>query len=263
MDFFEDLPVKSENEIAMLNKSSLDDYVNQCSTRILESIARSEKNLKKAERDSEHASDLKAGAFGKTKKKLNATAEAVASVQKAQNEMALLQRETIQFICVSLAFAQKMNESITYMIEYGFTDRDGQFQQLTDSSKKIAKKIIEESQKYAQNQLEQQEKDLAQDKHLNELEGKMVYVSELNKHHEQKFQVYDQKFQEKDELDEKQDHNISLLEATVKQLKNDEIASISKFDNEIDSLETKLSELKTNLDKLIESKKTVMRLKQK
>lgn len=260
MDFLEKLPAKSKDEIAQLSKRDLDDYVKECSIRILESIDRAEDKLERAKSYGCLAESMESGGFfgGKTKRKTDMTAIALSQTNDAMNELTLLQRETIQFICVSLAFAQKMNESISYMIEYGFTDRDGQVQHLTDDSKKIARKILDESQKYAQNQLEQQKKDLAQDKHLNKLEGKIAHISELNNQHEQKFQEHEQKFQEKDELDEKQDHNISVLNETVNQLKNDEIANIAKFDNEINSLEIKLKELKINFDNFIENENKII-----
>lgn len=253
MDFLEELPAKkSKDEIARLSKRDLDNYVKECSTRIIKSIHESEKKLDDAKTDAEYANNLKPGIFGKSKEKLNATSEAVVSLQKATNEIVSLQRETIQFICVSVAFAQKMNKSISHMIEDGFKDSYGQVQHLTDGSKKIARKIVEESQKYAQNQLEQQKKDLAQDKHLNKLEGKITHISELNNQHEQKLQEHDKKFLEKDELDEEQSHNISVLKATLNRLKEDELSHITDLNSKIFNVDEKIKKLQTSLDSHIE-----------
>lgn len=257
MDFLEKLPVKSKDEIAKLNTNSLDSYVKECSTRILESIDRAEKKFEQAKNYGHDVESMESGGLfgGKTKRKTDKMATALSMTNDAMNELTLLQRETIQFICVSLVFAQKMNESISYMIEYGFTNRDGQVQHLTDDSKKIARKILAESQKYAQNQLEQQKKDLAQDKHLNKLEGKIAHISELNNQHEQKFQEHDQKFLEKDELDEKQSQSISVLKTILNRLKEDELSHITELTTKISDVDEKIKKLQGSFDSYIEAEK--------
>ncbi len=173
-----EIAIKTSEELNNLSETELDKYVQECSVKILEKISISEEKIKKAEYRANEAKNMAAhGAKEHLKnfftggnytrdKKANATAEGLVKTNEAIAEMNDLMQEIIGFVCLSLRFAQKMNESINHMIEVGFTGRDGQFHELTEDSKKIARKVLQESSKYAQTQIENELRHKQQDEKI-------------------------------------------------------------------------------------------------
>lgn len=198
------LPVKSSVEIENLSDNDLDDYVHECSADILLQIQSTTDKIADAQEKASNAAQMKTGWFGVgTKKKTSILAEGLVSTNEAMSEMNDLLQQIIHFICISVRFAQKMNESIMYMIENGFTDRDGQFHTLTEASKTTARKIISESEKYARNQLAQELKNQEHDE-------KICVLTSVTEETQKRLS-------EKELIDQKQEESIQTLFASLKQ----------------------------------------------
>ena len=118
------------------------------------------------------------------------------------------------------------------MIEVGFTGRDGQFHELTESSKKIARKVIEESARYARNQIETDLKHKQQDEKIelisalvsdnearlnkkdvvdNEQTKRIESLSSENKRQNKKITQLHESLSEKEKIDNEQTYRLEEL----------------------------------------------------
>jgi len=178
-NFGDGVLIATPKEIERLTEKQLSDYVQKNTIRIFEKIEASCEKTRASEEKAKSVKDMKTGFFGKTTKKVNAVADGLIATQEAIGEIAELQKEIIQFIGLTLRFHQKMRDSIRYMMQTGFIGRDGQFHEITESSKEIALSILNESEKYARSQLlndmknkEQDERIDAHSRQIEELEKK-------------------------------------------------------------------------------------------
>ncbi len=216
----DELVVKTPDEIKKLSESELDKYVKDCSVRIMEKIVESDTKIQAAKTNADKASNMEVGFFGKTAKKTNAVAEGLVSTNEAIAEMNDLLQEIINFVCLSLKFAQKMRESIAYMIEEGFTGRDGQFHKLTDDSKKIALRVLEESSKYAQTQLEAELKNKEQDTKIETLNSLMSKKNKIDAEQSQRIEELGAMLENKDSVDQHQEEAITQNRSDINVLKS-------------------------------------------
>lgn len=203
------------DEISKLNDTELDNYVNDCSVRILEKIEASDKKIKAAKDQASKASDMKTGFFGKTAKKTTAVADGLVSTNEAVAEMNDLLQEIINFVCLSLKFAQKMHASIEHMITEGFTGRDGQYHTLTESSKKIALRVLDESSKYAKNQIENELKDKEQDDKIAGLFNKFSEKDVIDIEQSQRLDQLHTLLDQKEQIDTEQSQRLEELKALL------------------------------------------------
>ncbi|MGI5066322.1 hypothetical protein [Treponema putidum] len=251
-----EITVKTPEEINNLSEFELDKYVNDCSVRILEKISDSEEKIKEAEDKAnqakymaaygakEHLMNFFTGGNYTRDKKATVTAEGLVKTNEAISEMNDLLQEIIGFVCLSLHFAQKMNESINHMIEVGFTGRDGQFHELTEGSKKIARKVLQESYKYAQNQIEFELRHKQQDE---KIQTNFMLASD-NK----------SRLNEKDILDKEQSEKIYSLSNENKE-QNKRISELHTSISEKDKIDAEQTKRLEELVALIDNKDLVDR----
>lgn len=212
----QELMLKTGDEIASLSEEQLDIYVNDCSVRILEKIDASDKKIKDAQKEAKNASEMETGIFGKTAKKTTAVSNGLVTTNEAVSEMNDLLQEIIHFICLTLRFAQKMYESIEYMIEDGFTGRDGQFHSLTEDSKKIARRVLEESSRYARSQLEIDLKNREQDNKIDDIAEKLSDKDRIDAEQSHRLEELRTLLNDKKTIDQNQEESIKENSDAIK-----------------------------------------------
>jgi len=124
---------------------------------ILTKIHECSESIAEAKGAAEEAKDMKVRLFGiGSKKKLNATSEAVVQTNKALSEMNNVVQESIRFTCVSYAFAEIMRDTMQVMISAGFEDANGRMKRLNENGKEAAELVLQETESFARRQKEQE-----------------------------------------------------------------------------------------------------------
>lgn len=180
----------STSKLEKMSSSELEAYAEEKSKFILEKIELSTQRINGARVSAKYAANMKSGLFGKTKRKADATANAVIATNEAVAEMNELLQESIRFTCLSLSFAQAMSKHMSALIVNGFKTRDGDFIKLSSDSEEQATYIVQQAEAFAKNQLEVEMKQEAQASKIENLADK---VSEN-----------ENRLNEKDNLDSKQ-----------------------------------------------------------
>lgn len=163
----------------------------------MEKIELSTKKITDAKEAAETADNMKSSWFGKTRKKADATANAVIATNEAVAEMNELLQESIRFTCLSLSFAQAMSKHLFILIVEGFKNRDNEFIKLSSDSEEQAMYIVQQSEAFAKNQLEVKNKQVAQDSKIDNITDKVF--DNINR------------LDEKDKLDTEQSENIQKI----------------------------------------------------
>ena len=185
----------SSSKLEKMSSSQLEAFAEEKSKFILEKIELSTQKITDAKKAAEDAANMKSGWFGRTKKKADATADAVIATNKAIGEMNELLQESIRFTCLSLSFAQAMSKHMSALIVKGFENRDGEFIKLSSDSEEQAMYIVQQAEAFAKNQLEVEMKQASQDSKIENLADK---VSEN-----------ENRLNEKDNLDSEQSADIA------------------------------------------------------
>lgn len=159
----------SSSQIEKMSPSQLDKFVEEKSKFILEKIELSTKKIAEAKEVAKTAQQLKTGAFGKTQKKADATANAIIVTNEAIAEMNEILKESVQFTCSSTSFAQAMAKHMLKLMKSGFKNSDGELVKLSSDSEEQALFIIHKTEEYAKNQLEIDNKQASQDSKINNL----------------------------------------------------------------------------------------------
>lgn len=185
----------SPSKLEKMSSSQLEAFAEEKSKFILEKIELSTQKITDAKEAAEDAANMKSGWFARTKKKADATADAVIATNEAIGEMNELLQESIRFTCLSLSFAQAMSKHMSALIVKGFENRDGEFIKLSSDSEEQAMYIVQQAEAFAKNQLEVEMKQASQDSKIENLADK---VSEN-----------ENRLNEKDNLDSKQSADIT------------------------------------------------------
>lgn len=185
----------STSKLEKMSPSQLESFAEEKSKFILEKIELSTQKITDAKKAAKDAANMKSGWFGKTKKKADATADAVIATNEAIGEMNELLQESIRFTCLSLSFAQAMSKHMSALIVKGFENRDGEFIKLSSDSEEQAMYIVQQAEAFAKNQLEVEMKQASQDSKIENLADK---VSED-----------ENRLNEKDNLDSEQSADIA------------------------------------------------------
>lgn len=163
----------SSSKLEKMSSSQLEAFAEEKSKFILEKIELSTQKITAAKEAAEDAANMKSGWFGRTKKKADATADAVIATNEAIGEMNELLQESIRFTCLSLSFAQAMSKHMSALIVKGFENRDGEFIKLSSDSEEQAMYIVQQADAFAKNQLEVEMKQASQDSKIENLADKV------------------------------------------------------------------------------------------
>ena len=127
--------------------------VNKKSAEILSKVENVSRRIETSKKKAKEAGDMKTGLF-KTRKKVNATADALVSTDEAVAEMNTLIQESIQFTCTSIEFSTAMHQSMAKMIAEGFKDSNGEIVKLNKTGEEYVNLIISEAEDFTIKQLE-------------------------------------------------------------------------------------------------------------
>ena len=163
----------SSTKLEKMNQSQLEIFAEEKSKFILEKIELSTQKITDAKDAAEIANNMRSGLFGRTRKKTDATANAVIATNEAVAEMNELLQESIRFTCLSLSFAQAMSKHMSSLIVNGFKNRDGEFIKLSSESEEQALYIVQQAEAFANNQLEVERKQAVQDSKIENLADKV------------------------------------------------------------------------------------------
>ena len=156
--------LKNPKEINCLSESELDEYITSILSQFFDKFNVVAERIKDSLNDAEKAKNIEftddfwanlftGGNYARDKKQ-SITLDSVIKNNQALSEINDLLQAIIGLIGLNHRFNQKMLEGFSNMIEVGFMGRDGQFHELTEDSKLIARKVLEEASRYAQNQME-------------------------------------------------------------------------------------------------------------
>jgi hypothetical protein len=190
------------------------------SVEILQRINATTERVAEAKQSAEMAKAMKSGWFGKTRKKADATANAVVSTNAALSEMNSLLQESIRFTCSSIQFAQVMHKTMAYMMVNGFKDTDGKIKRISGDSQEAVQLILDEADDFVKKQL-------AVERKQTELQTRL---------------------DEKDKIDEEQNQRLEKLHAIFEDERS-KIKNILDDKNKIDQEQSdRLNEITAILD---------------
>jgi hypothetical protein len=217
--------LKNELTRTEISPHELQKLAEDKSVEILQKINTTAEQIAEAKQEADFAKAMKSGWFGKTRKKTDATANAVVATNAALSEMNNLLQEAIRFTCSSIQFAQVMHKTMAYMMVNGFKDTNGQITQLSTDSKEAVQLILDEADDFVTKQLAVEEKQ-----------------AEMNR-----------RLDEKDKIDKEQDQRLDKLK-TIFEDTHQEIKNSFEEKNKIDREQ---SERLENLQKLLSEKEQV------
>lgn len=212
----------SSSKLEKMTSSQLEIFAEEKSKFILEKIELSTQKITDAKEAAETAVNMSSGWFGKTRKKADATANAVIVTNEAVAEMNELLQESIRFTCLSLSFAQAMSKHMSALIVKGFKKRDGEFIKLSSDSEEQAMYIVHQAEAFAKNQLEVEKKQIAQDSKIDDIADKVSdninrldEKDRLDAEQSEKIQKIFGSLSEKDRIDVEQTQRLEELGALL------------------------------------------------
>lgn len=239
-----ELIIQSE-EIQRMNSQQLKKIAEKKSKFILAKINESAKNVREARELATNVKNGDYGFWGKNGKKINDLAEAQSLLTEAVENQNQLIYQCVQLVQANGDFARVMSQYLSQFMRTGFQNYEGKFVRLDSDVAEQANFILESAENFASNQKKVEDS-------MMKLHSKFSILDNNQKQQNEKFQEHDQKFLEKDELDEEQSHNISVLKATLNRLKEDELSHITDLNSKIFNVDEKIKKLQTSFDSHIE-----------
>lgn len=196
--------VVTVDEIERMTPSKVDELVERKTKEILLNIQACTDKIQEAKEASERAQEMEVGGFwgrGKrTAEKATATANALANTNEAVGELSKIVRESIAFTCLSMAFAQKMTESISQMMVEGFEDSNGNYISLSHDAKEQGEIILKQAKNFLNSQLQ-----------IKEIEEKQKQKDELDRKQDELISQNTERLNEKDKIDALQTKRLEEL----------------------------------------------------
>ena len=226
------------------------------SVEILQKINATAKRIAEAKEEADSAKAMKSGWFGKTRKKADATANAVVATNKALSEMNDLLQESIRFTCSSIEFAQAMHKTMAYMMVNGFKDANGKITRLSSDSKETVQLIIDEADDFVTKQLAVEKKQMEIHRRLDEKDEIDAKQSRLL---EELKTIFEDEQEKKDKIDREQSERLNELQSLlsgkdqIDEKQENEIRLLVEYTKQKDVLDKEQSE---NIQKMMEGLKS-------
>lgn len=148
------LAIIDSADLTKLDHKKVVSLAEQASQDILWKIKEASVRIEDAKSEAEKAKTMKAGWFGKTGKKTDATADALVRTNEAVADMHALVQESIRFTQLNGQLSKAMHLAMSKMVVEGFKDRDGEIVHLNDSGAEFAQILMEEAESFSEKQLE-------------------------------------------------------------------------------------------------------------
>lgn len=195
-------------DIEKMTPNKVDELVSKKTKEILVNIQNCTNKIQEAKEATEYAESMETGGFwgrGKrTAAKATATAEALMNTNEAVSELSNIVKESIAFTCLSMAFAQKMTDSIAQMMAEGFEDSNGNYITLSNDAKEQGEIILKQAKNYLNSQLQ-----------INELEAKQKEQEIIDKQQDELIAKNSERLDEKEKIDELQTQRLEELGALL------------------------------------------------
>lgn len=195
-------------DIEKMTPNKVDELVSKKTKEILVNIQNCTNKIQEAKEATEYAESMEIGGFwgrGKrTAAKATATAEALINTNEAVSELSNIVKESIAFTCLSMAFAQKMTDSIAQMMAEGFEDSNGNYITLSNDAKEQGEIILKQAKNYLNSQLQ-----------INELEAKQKEQEIIDKQQDELIAKNSERLDEKEKIDELQTQRLEELGALL------------------------------------------------
>lgn len=247
----------TESKLQKMSQKELENFAEEKSKLILEKIESSTQKIAEAKEQAEIASNMSGGWFGRTRRKADATADAVIATNEAVAEMNALLQESIRFTCVSIGFAQAMSKHISALMVKGFETSNGEYMKLSSDSKEQAMYIIQQADAFAKNQLEVETKQAKQDEKIDIINKKLEEKDSLDDLQSKQIGQLSDRMNDKDEIDAEQSkrlEELSVLLANkdlVDQKQEEALNLLFEYTKQKDILDKKQSE---DIEKLLKRK---------
>lgn len=195
-------------DIEKMTPNKVDELVSKKTKEILVNIQNCTNKIQEAKEAAEYAESMETGGFwgrGKrTAAKATATAEALMNTNEAVSELSNIVKESIAFTCLSMAFAQKMTDSIAQMMAEGFEDSNGNYITLSNDAKEQGEIILKQAKNYLNSQLQ-----------INELEARQKEQEIIDKQQDELIAKNSERLDEKEKIDELQTQRLEELGALL------------------------------------------------
>ena len=194
-------------DIEKMTPNKVDELVSKKTKEILVNIQNCTNKIQEAKEAAEYAESMEIGFWRRGKRtaaKATATAEALMNTNEAVSELSNIVKESIAFTCLSMAFAQKMTDSIAQMMAEGFEDSNGNYITLSNDAKEQGEIILKQAKNYLNSQLQ-----------INELEAKQKEQEIIDKQQDELIAKNSERLDEKEKIDELQTQRLEELGALL------------------------------------------------
>lgn len=141
-------------DLTKLDQKEIVSLAEQASRDMLLKINEAAIRIENSKDEAEKAKNMKAGWFGKTTKKADATADALVRANEAIAEMHALIQESVRYTQLNRQLSKAMHSALSKMIFEGFKNQDGELTHLNKSGDEMAQIILEEAENFSEKQLE-------------------------------------------------------------------------------------------------------------
>lgn len=144
-------------EIEEMNHEQLAQWAEQKSRQIVERIETAVERAEVAKRDAEDAKNIEIKWYQSSKKKVNATSDALVKANEAIADLHNLVKEAIQFSQTNTSLSNAVQQALSKMIKEGITDANGQVRTVSQGATQFVEKVQNEASRFAtrQRQVEQ------------------------------------------------------------------------------------------------------------
>lgn len=241
------LTLPSPEYLASLDKVGLEKQAKETSERILTQLKRIAEKIKDAEKLAFEAENFKNRSkltkakefFGidksGDKKHLDLLTKANRANTDAIAEQSKIIEECIRFTQISSDFSKAMNAVMAHMVVKGFESSDGKHIILSESARAMAEHIIQESERFVENEERNRQTIDSLERDLDEVEDDIDKIE----------QNIDEVEKDIDEIEK----NIDEVEANVDNLEK----NIDEVEEDIDKIEQNIDEVEKEVDELQES----------
>lgn len=144
-------------EIKRMNHKQLTQWAQQKSLQIVERIETAVERAEVAKRDAEDAKSIEIKWYQSSKKKVDATSDALVKANEAIADLHNLVKEAIQFSQTNTSLSNAVQKALSKMIAEGITDANGQVRNVSEGATQFVEKVQNEASRFAarQRQVEQ------------------------------------------------------------------------------------------------------------